>query len=80
MPATEVAITIRSLMPAGFLGILVRRCKLNTTRYLQEVIALENATYKNWGEVLKLAKETNPAGFAAWAAANPEKLPAKAAA
>lgn len=77
MSTHAVAVTIRSLMPPNHLGILAKRCKLNTMRYLQEVIALENAGYKNWPEVLKLAEETDPAGYAEWAAQNPEKLPAK---
>jgi hypothetical protein len=67
-------------MPAKHLRTLAKRCNLNTMRYMQEVIDLENAGYKYWPEVLKLAEETNPAGFAQWAAANPEKLPAKVAA
>jgi hypothetical protein len=71
---------MRELMPAGFLRLLSDRTGCANDPTLTTVIARERHTSKYWPAVLALAEETNPADFATWAIANPEKLPAKQAA
>lgn len=64
-----VAPSIRELMPPGFLRTLLDRtgCKQRAT--ISDVVLLEQASSKYWPAVEKLARETNPEGFAAWEAA-----------
>jgi hypothetical protein len=70
--------SIRKLMPEGFLGTLADRTGCTSVPDLSQIVRLERSRSKYWPAVLKLAKETNPQGFASWAAANPDKLPAVA--
>jgi hypothetical protein len=71
---------MRELMPAGFLRLLSDRTGCANDPVLTTVIARERHTSKYWPAVVKLAQETNPAGYDDWATANPEKLPATVAA
>lgn len=70
--------TIRELMPPGFLPLLCKRTSSANLSNMSQVVGLENSRSAYWPEVLKLAQETNPRGYASWAAANPDKLPAVA--
>jgi len=70
---------IRNLMPEGFLGILADRTGCTSMPDLSQIVLRERSRSKYWPAVLKLAEETNPTGFAAWAAANPDKVPAAVA-
>jgi hypothetical protein len=67
--------TIRELMPPGFLPLLCKRTSSANLSNMSQVVSLENHRSAFWPEVLKLAKETNPTGYATWAAANPDKVP-----
>ena len=64
--------TLRQLLPPNHIILLAQRCKLKSTRYLHDVISLENTDYKHWPEIESLAQETNPEGFAKWEAARAE--------
>ena len=69
---------IRNLMPEGFLGILADRTGCTSMPDLSQIVLRERSTSKYWPAVLALAEATNPQGYAAWVAANPDKLPAVA--
>lgn len=62
-------ISIRTLMPAGFLRILLDRtgCKQRAT--ISDVVLLEQTTSKYWPSVEALARETDPEGYTRWEAA-----------
>lgn len=62
--------SIRSLMPEGFLRMLLNRtgCKQRAT--ISDVVLLEATTSKYWPAVEALAKETNAEGFAQWEASH----------
>lgn len=70
---------IRELMPPGFLRTLSDITGCTNDPVLTTVIARERHTSKYWPAVLELAEKTDPAGYADWVAANPEKLPKVAA-
>ena len=70
---------IRKLMPEGFLGTLADRTGCTSMPDLSQIVLRERTNSKYWPAVLKLAEETNPTGFATWAAANPDKVPAAVA-
>jgi hypothetical protein len=72
--------TMRGLMPEGFIRTLATKTGMTDPAAISKLVNHEQAGSKHWPIVLTLAEESNPAGFASWAAANPEKLPAKAAA
>jgi len=78
-PEKKAPQRIRELMPAGFSRTLVERTGCKQKQTMSDVVLSENPRAKYWPAVLQLAEETDPAGYAAWAAANPEKLPAVAA-
>ena len=65
---------IRELMPAGYTRLLVERTDCKQKQTFSDIVLTENPRVKYWPAVLALAEETDPAGFAAWAAAHPEKL------
>lgn len=71
---------IRELMPEGYLGQLVDATGSKNYSNLAQIVRNEHSTSKHWPAVLALAEATHPARFAAWAAANPDKLPAVPAA
>lgn len=71
---------IRALMPPGFVTTLAERTGLTDPSAVSKLVRFEQASSKYWPTVLALAEETDPAGFAQWVAANPDKLPAKEAA
>lgn len=62
--------SIRDLMPNGFLRTLLARtgCKQRAT--ISDVVLVEATTSKYWPAVEKLARETNPEGFAQWEASH----------
>jgi hypothetical protein len=61
--------TIRGLMPPGFTTLLCKRTGSKNIPNMSMVVSLENTASKYWPEILKLAQETNPEGFAKWEAA-----------
>jgi hypothetical protein len=71
---------IRKLMPEGFLGTLADRTGCTAMPDLSQIVLRERSRSKYWPAVLQLAQETNPQGYAAWAAANPDKVPVAQAA
>jgi hypothetical protein len=75
----KAPLRIRDLMPLGFTRILRDRTTCRDKGAISDLVSIENPGSKYWPAVLRLAEETNPAGYAAWAAANPKKLPAIAA-
>jgi hypothetical protein len=64
------ALSIREMMPTGFLRTLLNRtgCKQRAT--ISDVVLLEATASKYWPAVETLARETNPEGFAQWEAAH----------
>ncbi|TPG66097.1 hypothetical protein EAH73_12060 [Hymenobacter nivis] len=66
-------------MPEGYLAQLMDRTKCMSYANLSQLVRNQHHTSKYWPAILALAEETNPEGFAAWAAANPDKLPQVAA-
>ncbi|MVN78944.1 hypothetical protein GO988_21655 [Hymenobacter sp. HMF4947] len=69
---------MRQLMPEGFLGTLADRTGCTSIPDLSQIVLRERVKSKYWPAVLALAEATNPQGYAAWAQANPDKLPAVA--
>lgn len=67
---------IRELMPDGYLSQLVSSTGSKNYSNLAQIVRNEHTTSKHWPAVLALAKQTDPTRYAAWAAANPDKLPA----
>jgi len=70
--------SIRDLMPDNYTVELAKRTGSKNVSNLSQIVRLEHTRSKYWPAVLKLAQETNPEGYASWAAANPDKLPAVA--
>ncbi|MBO2009209.1 hypothetical protein [Hymenobacter negativus] len=66
----DTPVKMRQLMPPGFLGILADRTRCTSVPDLSQIVLRERTTSKYWPEVEKLARETNPAGFADWQAAH----------
>jgi hypothetical protein len=71
--------SIRDLMPDNYTVELAKRTQSKNVSNLSQIVRLEHTRSKYWPAVLKLAEETNPTGFATWAAANPDKVPAAVA-
>jgi len=71
--------SIRDLMPDNYTVELAKRTESKNVSNLSQIVRLEHTRSKYWPAVLKLAEETNPAGYATWAAANPDKVPAAVA-
>ncbi len=67
---------LRQLMPEGFLGTLADRTGCTSVPDLSQIVLRERSNSKYWPAVLALAQQTNPQGYAAWAALNPDKVPA----
>jgi hypothetical protein len=67
--------SIRDLMPDNYTVELAKRTESKNVSNLSQIVRLEHTRSKYWPAVLALAEETNPAGFALWAAANPDKVP-----
>lgn len=68
---------LRHLMPQGFLGTLADSTGCTSVPDLSQIVLRERSSSKHWPAVLALAEKSNPEGFALWAAANPDKLPAE---
>jgi len=79
MEKSTASPSVRDLMPSGYLSILADRTNSTSTPDLAQIVLRERYSSKHWPAVLALAEETNPEGYAQWAAANPEKLPKVAA-
>lgn len=71
---------IRELMPDGYLAKLITSTGSKNYSNLAQIVRNEHTGSKHWPAVLALAEAANPEGFARWAAANPDKLPAVPAA
>lgn len=69
--------TIRDLMPESYLGQLVASTGCKNYSNLAKIVRYEHTTSKFWPAVLALAEAAKPEAYAAWAAANPDKLPAQ---
>jgi hypothetical protein len=69
---------IRDLMPEGYLSQLMDRTGSRSYSNLAQIVRTQHYTSKYWPAVLALAKATNPEGYAAWVAANPDMVPAVA--
>lgn len=65
--------TIRELMPAGFLPLLCKRTGRKNISNMSQVVNYENTASSVWPEVVKLAKETDPEGYAKWEHAHNSK-------
>jgi hypothetical protein len=72
--------SIRDLMPDNYTVELAKRTSSKNVSNLSQIVRLEHTNSKYWPAVLKLAAETNPQGYAIWAAANPDKVPVPQAA
>ena len=72
--------SIRDLMPDNYTVELAKRTESKNVSNLSQIVRLEHTRSKYWPAVLALAQETNPTGYATWAAANPDKVPAAAVA
>jgi hypothetical protein len=70
-------LSIRELMPEGYTVELSRRTGCKNLSNLSQIVRLEHSVSKYWPAVLQLAEESNPEGFATWAATNPEMVPAR---
>ena len=70
--------SIRDLMPDNYTVELAKLTGSKNVSNLSQIVRLEHAASKYWPAVLALAEKTNPQGYARWAAANPDKLPAVA--
>ncbi len=68
-------VSIRDLMPTNYTIELARRTGCKNISNLSQIVRLEHTASKYWPAVEQLARETNPSGFAAWAAANLDKAP-----
>ncbi|GAA3940755.1 hypothetical protein [Hymenobacter algoricola] len=76
MDTQTAAPSIRSLMPEGFLKKLADLTGCRQRATLSGVVTYEATASKYWPAVEALARETNPAGFAQWQAAQAEHAPA----
>ena len=72
--------SIRDLMPDNYTVELAKSTGSKNVSNLSQIVRLEHTNSKYWPAVLKLAQETNPQGYATWAAANPDKVPVAQAA
>ncbi|GAA4501337.1 hypothetical protein GCM10023172_23010 [Hymenobacter ginsengisoli] len=66
---------MRQVLGDGWFRPLAQRSGVKDSGTLSRLVNLEYSTSKHWLAVLDYARETNPMGFAAWAAANPDKVP-----
>jgi hypothetical protein len=73
---TNKAPTIRDLMPEGYLATLSERTGVKTITNLSQIVLREQTSSIHWAQVEKLAEQTNPDGFAAWKAAQPQPVAA----
>jgi len=71
----KIPTSIRELMPDGYLSQLIDRTGSKSYSNLAQIVRSQHHTSKYWPAVLSLAEATNPAGYAAWVEANPDKLP-----
>lgn len=78
-PDKKAPESLRELMPAGYTRKLMKLTGCMQRQTMCDIVLTENPRAKYWPAALALAEETDPEGFAAWAAANPHKLPAVAA-
>lgn len=69
-------VSIRDLMPSNYTVELARRTGCKNISNLSQIVRLEHTASKYWLAVEQLARETDPAGYATWVAANPHRQPA----
>lgn len=70
--------TIKEVLGEGWMKPLAQRSGVKDSATLSRLVNLEYHTSKHWPAVLEYARKVNPLGFASWAAANPDKVPAAA--
>jgi len=63
-------------MPINYTVELARRTGCKNISNLSQIVRLEHTASKYWPAVEQLARETNPTGYATWAATHPDKQPA----
>jgi hypothetical protein len=78
MTTQQKSPTIKEVLGGGWMRPLAQRSGVKDSATLSRLVNLEYATSKHWPAVLALAQETNPEGYAAWATANPDKVPTSA--
>jgi hypothetical protein len=66
--------TMRQVLGDGWFKPLAQRSGVKDSGTLSRLVNLEYSTSKHWRAVLDYAREMNPGGYAAWAAANPDKV------
>ena len=76
----KVPETLRELMPHGYTRKLMKATGCLQRQSMCDLVLTENPRAKYWPAALELAEQTDPEGYALWAAAHPEKLPAVAVA
>jgi hypothetical protein len=67
--------SIRDLMPDNYTVELAKLTGSKNVSNLSQIVRLEHTASKYWPAVLALAEKTNPKGYAAWVAQNPDKVP-----
>lgn len=77
---TETPTTIKQVLGEGWMTPLAHRSGVKDSSTLSRLVNWEKSTSKHWPAVLDYAKHVNPDGYAAWAAANPDKVPTSQAA
>jgi hypothetical protein len=70
--------TIKEVLGEGWFKGVALHTGVKDSGTLSRLVNLEYHTSKHWPAVLEYAQKVNPAGFATWAAANPDKVPAVA--
>jgi hypothetical protein len=76
----EMLPKIRPLMPEGFISKLADETGMSDPAAISNMVRMQQYRKAGWPAVLALAEKHNPAGFAAWVVANPDKVPANVAA
>jgi hypothetical protein len=74
----KIPLSIRELMPGNYTVELAKLTGSKNLSNLSQIVRLEHSASKYWPAVLALAEATNPEGYTAWAAANPNMVPAVA--
>ena len=70
MSVETKAPTMKEVLGDGWMKPLAQRSGVKDSGTLSRLVNYEHTTSKHWPAVVALAKETNPAGFAAWEAAH----------
>lgn len=76
MENTEKPPTIKQVLGKGWFKAVAERSGVKDSGTLSRLVGMEYSTSKHWPAVLDYARDINPEGYAQWAAANPDKIPA----